>query len=172
MLTQFLFCSIIAAVILQRLWELRLSRHNEAYILAQGGKKHSDNLLGMVKVLQISWWVAMLLEVWCLDRPFIPLLAAIGILATVTGQILRYLSMQALGYRWTLPIITLPGIPPVRKGIYRYLRHPNWLGVILEIAGLPLFHGAYLTAIFFSIANAFLIGKRMHTEELALAKNR
>lgn len=171
MLTQGFFCSIIAAVILQRLWELRLSQRNETYILARGGQKHGDNFLGMVKVLQVSWWLAMLIEVWWLDRPFIPTLAAVGVLTTVAGQILRYLSMQALGWRWTLPIITVPGVPAVKDGIYRYLRHPNWLGVMLEITGLPLIHGAYLTAIFFSVANAFLIGKRLQAEELALARN-
>lgn len=171
MLTQVFFFSIIAAVILQRLLELRLSQGNEAYILARGGQRHSDNLLGTVKLLQVSWWLAMLVEVWWLDRPFIPILAAVGLLATVIGQILRYLSMQALGYRWTLPIITVPGVPVVKNGIYRYLRHPNWLGVMLEIAGLPLIHGAYLTAIFFSIANAFLINKRLKAEELALTRN-
>ena len=171
MLTQGFFCSIIAAVILQRLLELRLSQRNEAYLIARGGQKHSDNLLGIVKVLQVSWWLAMLVEVWWLDRPFIPTWAAVGLLVTVIGQILRYLSMQALGYRWTLPIITVPGIPPVKHGIYRYLRHPNWLGVMLEIAGLPLIHGAYLTSIFFGVANAFLIGKRLQAEELALARN-
>lgn len=171
MLTKIFFCSIVAAVILQRLWELRISQRNEAYILARGGKKHSDNFLSIVKVLQVSWWLAMLVEVWWLDRPFIPVLAAVGLSATLTGQILRYLSMQALGYRWTLPIMTIPGIPIVKQGIYHYLRHPNWLGVILEIAGLPLIHGAYLTSILFSMANAFLIDKRIHVEELALTRN-
>ncbi|MBE9045191.1 isoprenylcysteine carboxyl methyltransferase [Pleurocapsales cyanobacterium LEGE 10410] len=171
MLTQIFFCGIVAAVIFQRLWELRLSRRNEAYILAKGGRKHNENLLGLVKVLQVSWWLAMLLEVWWFDRPFIPLWAAIGLLATVAGQVLRYLSMQALGYRWTLPIMTIPHVPLVNNGIYRYLQHPNWLGVMLEIAGLPLIHTAYLTAIFFSIANAVLIAKRMRNEEVALANN-
>ena len=64
-----------------------------------------------------------------------------------------------------------PGTPPVKRGIYRYFTHPNWLGVMLEIAGLPLIHGAYLTAICFSIANAFLLKKRMVAEQLALAQN-
>ena len=103
MKTQVFFSIIVLAVILQRLWELNLSRRNEVYLLARGAIEHSDNSLGMVKVLQITWWLAMVLEVWFLSRPFIPLLAIIGILATVTGQILRYLSMQALGKRWTLP---------------------------------------------------------------------
>ena len=171
MLTKYLFVGIVAAVIVQGLFEVRLSDRNKAEILQRGGKEHGDNLLGAVKVLQVSWWLAMIAEVWYLDRPFMPVLAAVALTATIAGQVLRYLSMQALGWRWTLPIMTVPGMPVVESGLYRYLRHPNWLGVILEIAFLPLIHGAYITASAFSLANAWLMSKRIQTEEQALGEN-
>ena len=167
--TQIIFTVIVVAVILQRLWELRISKHHMAMLLAQGGQVQSENLLSWVKILQVSWWIAMLAEVWWLDRPFIPALAAIAFLLVIVGQILRYSSMQALGERWTLPIVTLPDQSAVSKGIYRYLRHPNWLGVILEIAALPLFHSAYWTALGFAIANALIMHQRIQTEEKALS---
>jgi methyltransferase len=167
--SQIIFTGIVIAVIIQRLVELRISQHHAAKILAQGGQKHHDNFLPWVKGLQVSWFVAMLLEVWLLDRPLVGGLAAIALLATLTGQILRYLSMRALGWRWTLSIITLPRAGVVDTGIYRYLRHPNWLGVILEILALPLIHSAYLSAILFSIANALLLAKRVPAEEQALS---
>ena len=169
MLTKYIFVGIILVVICQRLWELRIGSNNEAYLLERGAKKHSDNLLGAIKVLQISWLIAAIAEVFYFDRPFSFPVAAIALTATLAGQILRYLSMQALKQRWTLPIVTLPNAPVVNRGIYRYLRHPNWLGVILEIAAIPLIHGAYLTAIIFSIANSLLMSKRIQTEEEALA---
>lgn len=168
MLTKYIFVGIILTVICQRLLELRISRNNEAYLLERGAKKHSDNLLGAIKVLQISWFMAAIAEVWYFDRPFSFPLAAVALVATLAGQILRYLSMQALERRWTLPIVTLPNAPVVERGIYRYLRHPNWLGVILEIAAIPLIHGAYLTAIVFSLANASIVSKRIQAEEKAL----
>jgi methyltransferase len=166
--SRIIFTGIAIAVMVQRLLELRISKRNEAQLIAQGGRVHHDNSLFLVKVLQIGWFVAMLMEVWRLDRPFIPGLAAIALCATVIGQYLRYLSMQALRLRWTLPIVTLPGVPAVDTGIYHYLRHPNWLGVILEILAVPLIHSAYLSAIFFSIANAFLLSQRVQSEETAL----
>ena len=171
MLTKYIFIGIVVAVILQRLLEVRLSDRHKAEILKRGGQEHGDNLLGAVKVLQVSWWVAMIVEVWYLGRPFIPVLAVIALTATMTGQVLRYLSMQALEWRWTLPIMTVPGMPVVESGLYRYLRHPNWLGVILEIAFLPLIHSAYLTGIAFSLANAWLMSRRIQTEEQALSEN-
>ncbi len=171
MLTKFIFIGIVAAIVLQRLFELGISKRNAAYLLAQGGREHNDNLLGVVKVLQVSWWIAAITEVWLLDRPFIPILAAVALVATLAGQVLRYLSMRSLGQRWTLPIITLPNQPVVSSGIYSYLRHPNWLGVILEIAALPLIHSAYLTAVCFSLANALLMSKRIEAEEQALSED-
>lgn len=171
MLTKFIFIGIVAAIVLQRLLELRISNRNAVEIMARGGRKHDDNALGVVKVLQVSWWLAMVAEVWWLDRPFIPLLAAGALTATLTGQVLRYLSMRSLGWRWTLPIMTLPNQPVVDSGIYSYLRHPNWLGVILEIAALPLIHSAYFTAICFSLANALLMSKRIKAEERALSED-
>ncbi len=169
-ITKWLFTAIVGAVIVQRLFELRISKRNAEYILTQGGREHGDNLLGIVKVLQISWWIAMIAEVWYFDRPLIPALAVAGFVAVMAGQVLRYFSMQALGWRWTLPIMTVPKSPLVDSGIYRYLRHPNWLGVILEIAGLPLIHNAYCTAIVFLIANGWLVSQRIQAEERALAQ--
>jgi methyltransferase len=167
-LTQSLFLAIVGSVIGQRLVELRISKQNEAYILAHGGRKHGDNYLPWVKLLQISWFISMLAEVWLLDRPFLLWLAIPAMISVMAGQVLRYLSMQALDWRWTLPIMTVPEIAAVDSGIYRYLPHPNWIGVTLEIAALPLIHGAYLTAISFSLVNAFLMIKRMQSEENAL----
>ena len=86
----------------------------------------------------------------------------------LAGQALRMAAMRALGERWTVKVMTVPGAPPVQRGIFRWLRHPNYLGVILEIAALPLIHGAYLTTIVFSLCNAVLLTRRIRAEEDAL----
>jgi methyltransferase len=73
-----------------------------------------------------------------------------------------------LKWRWTIRVMTIPGLPPVKNGIYRYLRHPNYVGVILEVLAAPLLHSAYLTAITFSLANLLLLSARVRTENRAL----
>ncbi|NEO18219.1 MULTISPECIES: isoprenylcysteine carboxylmethyltransferase family protein [unclassified Moorena] len=171
MITKVLFTLIVVAVILQRLIELRISKQNATYLLTNGGREYGSNSLWIVKVLQVSWFAAMINEVWWFNRPFMPGLAAIALMLTVAGQGLRYLSMRSLKKRWTLAIITFPDNPVVNSGIYLYLKHPNWLGVILEIAALPLIHTAYFTTIVFSIANALLMSRRIHTEEQALSED-
>jgi len=169
--THYVFAGIIGVVILQRLWEVRFSNLNRAKILKHGGKEHGDNLLTAVKILQVSWWISSMVEVVLLKRPFLPALAFLSFAALAAGQTLRWYSMHHLEWRWTLSIMTLPNMPVVQSGPYGRIRHPNWLGVILEIAFLPLIHSAYLTSIIFSLANAWLMRQRMFTEEAALTEH-
>ncbi len=169
MLTKICFLAILLAVLGQRIVETRISKRNLAYLLAQGGRQHSSNYLSLVRILHLSWFLAMGLEVFLLSRPFVWSWAIIGLSGAIAGQYLRYLSMRALKWRWTLPIVTLPHTQAVNEGIYRYIRHPNWLGVIIELATIPLIHGAYLTAIFFSLANVLVMYKRIQAEEQALS---
>lgn len=169
MVTKAAFVGIVGLLALQRLFELRLSRRNEARILVQGGREHSAGHFKSMKVLHTSWFLGMLGEVLWLDRPFMPKLAVGALIVTVVGQSLRYAAILTLGWRWTVRVMTLPDSPPVDRGIYRYLRHPNYLGVILEIAAVPLLHSAYLTAVFYTIANAWLLATRIRAEEKALS---
>jgi methyltransferase len=119
--------------------------------------------------LHASWLVAMLLEVWLLAWPFVPALAWVACALFALGQSLRLLAMRTLGGRWTVKVITpVDGEAPVSSGIYRYLRHPNYVGVALEIFALPLIHSAYITAVVFSVLNGALLRARIRAEERAL----
>jgi methyltransferase len=72
---------------------------------------------------------------------------------------------------WSVRVFTLPGAEPITRGIYRYIRHPNYLGVALEIAALPLMHSAWRSAVIFSVANAVLLAVRAREEDGALRRN-
>ncbi|HLF26635.1 MAG TPA: isoprenylcysteine carboxylmethyltransferase family protein [Anaerolineae bacterium] len=168
MATQALFIIFALALAVQRLLELRLSRRNEARILAAGGREHAPGQFRLMKVLHTSWFAAMAAEVTLLERPFIPLLAALALAVFLIGQVLRYAAIRTLDWRWTVRILTLSDAPPIETGIYRYIRHPNYLGVILEVAAAPLLHTAYLTSIVFTLANAGVLIARIRTEERAL----
>lgn len=166
--TRVLFVVIVLALALQRLLELRLSRRNEAAILTHGGREYGADHFGWMKALHMAWFVAMLAEVFLLDRPFIPWLAAVAFILLIIGQALRYAAILTLGPRWTVRVMTVPAEPPITRGIYRHVRHPNYLGVILEIVAVPLLHTAYLTALMFTLTNAALLAVRIRTEEHAL----
>ena len=171
MVTRWLFTLLVGAVLVQRMLEARVSRRNAARMLAAGGREYARGQFLAMVVLHPSWIAAMLVEVWVFGREPIPLVAAAGLVALVAGQALRLAAIRTLGPRWSARIITLPNAEPVTDGIYRYLRHPNYLGVVLEIAGLPLVHGAWITAIVASIANALVLLARIPAEEEALSRD-
>lgn len=168
MTTKYIFLGIVLAVAVQRLLELRLSaRHAEA-IRAQGGYEVGAGHMGTMRLLHTAWFIAMVAEVFLLDRPFIPWLGALAFVGLLVGQALRYAAIRTLGPRWTATIMILPGAPPVTSGLYRRIRHPNYVGVIIEIACVPLIHTAWLTSLVFSILHAFLMRTRIRAEEAAL----
>ncbi len=167
-MTRWIFTAFILLLALQRLYELRLSRRHEAIIRSLGGREYSPWQLLAMKALHASWFIAMLVEVYALRRPFVPGLALVALVTFAAGQSLRYAAMWSLGWRWTVRVMAIPGLPPVRTGIYRYLSHPNYVGVILEILAAPLLQSAYVTAVVFSLANLLLLSARIRTEDRAL----
>jgi len=171
MTTRWLFLLLVIFLGLQRLAELRHSSRNERRILDLGGHEYAAGQFRVMKFLHTAWFIAMLAEVFGLQRPFHPTLALIASLAFLAGQVLRYAAIYTLGERWTVRVMVLPGAKPISRGIYRFIRHPNYLGVILEIGAVPLLHSAYFTAIFFSVANALLLIWRIRTEEAALKEH-
>ena len=170
MVTRWLFAGFVAALGLQRLFELRLSRRNERQILLNGGREHAPETYRWIVTLHAAWFAAMLLEVFAGKRKFHPPLAALALSLFVAGQALRLTAIRTLGWHWSTRVMTVPGPAgaPVRHGIYRYLRHPNYLGVELELVFAPLLHSAYLTSTVFGIANALLLRDRIRREEQAL----
>jgi methyltransferase len=163
-----LFVGFVAALGLQRLFELRLSRHNDRQTLQRGGREHAPGTYRWILALHSAWFAAMLLEVFAGRRKFRPRLAALALGLFAAGQVLRLAAIRTLGPRWSTRIMTVPGTAPVQHGIYRHIRHPNYLGVELEILAVPLVHSAYLTSAVFGAANLLLLRDRIRREEQAL----
>jgi methyltransferase len=166
--SRLLYTLLIAGVAAQRLAELRLARRHQLALLARGGVEVAPRHYRAMVVLHAAFLVACPLEVWWLRRPFRPALAAAMAVLLAAAQVLRYWAIATLGERWTTRIVCLPGVPLVAGGPYRFLRHPNYLAVVVEMAALPLLHGAWLTAAVFSAANGLVLRERIRQEEAAL----
>ena len=171
MVTRLLFAGFVAGLGLQRLFELRLSRRNERWMRQQGGGEHAPETYRWIVTLHAAWFAAMLLEVLAGRRTFRPRLAALAVGVFAVGQALRLTAIRTLGWRWSTRVMTVPGEARVRHGIYRYIRHPNYLGVELEILAAPLVHSAYVTSAVFGVANALLLRDRIRREERALEED-
>lgn len=155
---------IVALVTAQRLGELAYARHNMARLLALGAREVGAGHYPLLVSLHAAWLAALVIFVAPETTPHWPLIGLFALL-----QAARLWVIWALGPYWTTRIITLPDAPLVRRGPYRFCRHPNYLVVILEIAALPLAFGAWKIALVFSVLNAVLLAHRIRIENRALA---
>jgi len=162
---------LLALMIGERLVELAISNRNLRRALAKGGVEAGASHYPWMVVQHTLFLVACPLEVFLLNRPFVPVLGITMIAILGISMGLRYWAVTTLGDRWTTRVVVLPGAEPVTGGPYRWVRHPNYLAVILEIAALPLVHSAWITALVFSILNARLLQVRIAVEEEALSQH-
>jgi len=149
--------------------ELVLSRRHATWALARGGLEFGRGHLLPMRLLHAGFLLGCALEVVLLGRPFVPALGLPMLACVVAAQVLRYWSVHALGRSWNVRVIVIPGAPRVVRGPYRWLRHPNYLAVVIEGVAVPLAHTAWITATVFSLANAWLLAVRIRCEERALA---
>jgi methyltransferase len=106
--------------------------------------------------------------VWALHRPFLPWIGWPMLVVVAISQVLRWWCVTTLGRRWNTRVIVLPKSQLVQSGPYRWIHHPNYVAVVAEGVALPLVHGAWLTAIGFTVANALLLTVRIKVENSAL----
>ena len=151
-------------VALQRLAELGYARRNARRLLAAGGVEHGAGHYPLFVALHGAWLAALFVLVPAEAPADWGLLGLYGLL-----QLGRLWAIASLGGRWTTRVIVVPGAPLVTRGPYRFLRHPNYLVVALEIPVLPLAFGAWQIALGFGLANLALLARRIRIEERALA---
>jgi methyltransferase len=163
-----LYTGFIALTALERLLEVRVSNRHAAWAFAHGGEEHGREHFPAMVALHTAFLVLAPLEVWLLGRVFSPALGFTMLGVALATQALRWWCISTLGPRWNTRVIVVPGLPRVTAGPYRLLRHPNYVAVVLEGIALPLIHGAWITAVLFTVLNAMLLRVRIRVEEQAL----
>jgi methyltransferase len=161
----------IALLALERATELMISRRNRRWALDQGALEFGQAQLLPMKLLHSAFLCGCVLEVWAGSRAFLPALGWPCLGLALACQALRYWVIGSLGKRWNVSVLVLPGVPVEVGGPFRFLRHPNYLAVVLEGLAIPLVHSAWLTALLFSTLNAALLRVRIACEEAALREH-
>jgi len=159
---------VVGAVAAQRVAELVISRRHACWARTRGAVEHGRGHYPAMVVLHTAFLAACVVEVVALDRPFQAAVAAPMFALLLASQALRVWCIRALGPLWNTRVLVVPGGPRIQSGPYAYLRHPNYLAVVVEGFALPLLHGAWLTATVFSMANAMLLAVRIRCEDRAL----
>jgi methyltransferase len=156
---------VLAYVIIQRLAELVYAQANTRRLLAEGGREYGRNHYPLFILLHGSWLLAIALIAQPSPTPNIWLL-----MAFIASQAFRFWTLASIGRWWTTRIISAPSFPRVRKGPYRFIPHPNYTVVVLEIAMVPWLLGAPFLVLPFTIANALLLAWRIRIEAEVLAE--
>ena len=147
-----LLWTVLALVAAQRLAELIYAARNTRRLKAEGAVESGAAHYPLIVGLHLAWLASMAFFVPADAAPDWLLLAVFVVL-----QLLRLWVLASLGRYWTTRVITLPGAPLVRRGPYRFVKHPNYLVVAAEIVVLPLAFGAWQIALAFTLANAALM---------------
>src|SRR5262249_23475082 len=154
---------LVAFLIAQRFIELCFAQLNTRRLRGMGGIEFGSTHYPLIVILHATWLVGLF--ILGRNRAIDPFWLTIFIVL----QIGRLWVIASLGRRWTTRVIVLRGAAPFVRGPYRWLRHPNYLIVALEIAVVPLALGLPVFALIFSAANAALLAYRIRIEKEALA---
>ncbi|MCA0431655.1 MAG: hypothetical protein LCH46_00185 [Proteobacteria bacterium] len=153
---------LLAFVTLQRAAELVIAHRNTKHLLARGAVEVGAGHYPVMVRLHATWLAALWWFGWQAAIA-LPLLALYLLL-----QLFRVWILMTLGRRWTTRILTVPGEKLVTAGPYRFLRHPNYLLVALEVPLLPLVFGLPWLALVFGLLNLAMLAWRIRIEDGAL----
>jgi len=157
----------LATLAVQRVAELAHSARNVRALRGRGAVQHGARHFPLLVAVHLLFPACLVFEVLRLGaRPW-PLWP-VAFAAWLAAQALRYSAVRALGPRWSVGVWVIPGEPLVRRGPYRFLRHPNYVAVVTELAAAPLMFGAWRTALAIGALNAAALAIRIRAEETAL----
>jgi methyltransferase len=147
--------------------EARLSRGNEQSLRAAGAREPPGDVYRLMRIAYPVCFGAMVLEAWLRSSRFTPAFAA-GALLFTAAKALKYWAIASLGPRWAFRVLVPPRSSLVSSGPYRHMRHPNYVGVAGEIAGMALMAQAPVSGIIALITFCTLLFARIRVEERAL----
>ncbi len=147
--------------------EARRAARNERAQRARGGIEPPDDVYNVMRVVYPTAFLVMLAEGLARGAPA-PGLVIAGAATFAAAKALKWWAIWALGPSWTFRVIVVPGAPLVVKGPYRWLRHPNYVGVMGELTGVAAMTGAPVSGALAVVAFAVLLIKRIAVEERTL----
>jgi methyltransferase len=164
-LTKIAFLVFLACVGFERLVELQVSRRHQRDLTSLGARKYRDPNYRWMIALHAGVLLGAALEVIVLRRPFIAPLAAAALLLFALATLLRWWVIRTLGIHWNTEVVDSASLGVINSGPYRWIRHPNYLGVFVELIALPLIHSAWITAVVAAAGNVFVLRNRLRLEE-------
>jgi len=159
------FVGLLGAVGLGRLVEMRVSRRHQKRLGALGFKRAPEPAFGLMVVLHAGVLGGAALEVVVARRPLLPWLALPALAAFVLANALRLWVIRTMAEHWNVNVVNSLALGVVTAGPYRWVRHPNYVAVFVELVALPLVHTAYVTALLGAALHLVVLGRRLAVED-------
>lgn len=167
------YLMLLAAVAVGRLLELVRSRRNQAALASAGSVKSAEPAYKWMVALHTGVLAGSALEVLLADRPFQPMLAGVSAALFVASNAVRWWVIRTLGTRWNVEVMSAsPKLGVITaNGPYRWVRHPNYTAVFVEMLALPLIHSAFVVALIGTALHVLVLRHRVRLEESVLMKS-
>jgi methyltransferase len=162
---------LLATVGFSRFIELGISRLHQRALADRGIEKRADPWYHGMVALHAGVLAGAAVEVVVLRRPLLPRLAGPMFVLLLLATVLRWWVIHTLGMHWNVEVMASAPLGVVTSGPFRWVRHPNYLGVFVELVALPLIHTAWITALLGAAGNAWILRHRLRIEEPMLASN-
>jgi methyltransferase len=163
-----MFLLLLAAVGLGRLIEMRLSRRHQRALRGRGIARVAEPQFRWMVALHTGVLVGAALEVLAARRPFYPALAAPALALVTLAVLLRFWVIATMGPHWNVQVMGSTHLGVVTSGPFRWIRHPNYVAVFVELLALPLVHTAWITALLGSALHVLVLRRRIALEETVL----
>jgi len=165
-----LYLALLALVAIGRLIELRHSRLNQQQLLAAGGQKSPEPGYVWMVALHTSMLTGCAVEVVLLRRPWIPVVGFISLAFFFTANATRWWVIRTLGPRWNVEVVS-SSLGIVAAGPYKWVRHPNYSAVFVEMLALPLIHSAWIVAALGTALHVVILRNRVALEESVMMQD-
>lgn len=165
---ELIYRGLVIFIVLQRLAELLLSKRNERFICAQGGQVLEEKNYIFMVLLHTSWLVCLVYFAFFKVVSFSLISFIVFGSLFALGQFFRLSAIMTLGKRWSTRVMVLPQAPVIKSGLFNYVRHPNYTGVVIELFALPAMAKLWGIAVIFSILNGVILFFRIRFEESML----
>ena len=167
-ITVSLYLLLLLGVALLRLVEIRISRRNQRWLAAKGMGKVPEPHFRWMVLFHVGILVSAGAEVLLFPRPLIPLLALVMGLLMAFAIGLRWWAIHVMGEHWNIQVMASTELGVVTEGPFRWIRHPNYVAVFVELIALPLLHTAWLTALIGALIHCWVLRGRIRIEEATL----
>jgi methyltransferase len=162
------FVVLLVAVVLLRIVELRISQRHQAHLVARGAKKAAEPYFRWMVLLHAGVLLGSAAEVILLRRPFYPVFGGAMLTLFLAANAVRWWVIRTLGEHWNVQVMDSARFGVITTGPFRFVRHPNYAAVFVEMLVLPLIHTAWIVALAGSLAHIVVLAKRLGTEEQVL----